>query len=140
MSFSYLTNQALNLHSDFIISNVYLAFFPQISATDADIGSNGDITYTLVTNSAYFSLNRQSGVLSVSRTLNSAAVTVHQLEVRAEDGGTPSRSTAGECLILGQEGWDVECWQRSIDNLLFNSTSNGISLCSLKSEKWKNTL
>ena len=72
----------------------------QISATDADDGDNGLVTYRLVTSTSYFSLGETSGVITVSRALAGAGATVHTLQVTASDRGNPRRSTNGSAFVL----------------------------------------
>lgn len=59
-----------------------------LSATDSDTGTNGQLTYALVTNTSAFSLSL-SGVLTLQISLSGTAGSVFTLNVSATDGGHP---------------------------------------------------
>jgi protocadherin Fat 1/2/3 len=62
-----------------------------VSATDPDSGSNSEVRYT--TTATDFSLNSQTGVLSVSAELDYERIDCYQFTVTAFDGGIPSTSS-----------------------------------------------
>ena len=69
----------------------------QVSATDPDLGANGDIVYS-ITNSGglagAFAVNNSTGVISLSRDLKQSDVGVVFLDLKAEDravGGQTKR-------------------------------------------------
>ncbi|XP_046571396.1 cadherin-23-like, partial [Haliotis rubra] len=63
----------------------------QILATDADSGTDGDLTYTMATH-ATFAL-ASDGALTLKDNLDFATASTHSLTVTATDGGTPARSS-----------------------------------------------
>uniref|UniRef100_A0A3Q2QUY0 Protocadherin-16 n=1 Tax=Fundulus heteroclitus TaxID=8078 RepID=A0A3Q2QUY0_FUNHE len=60
----------------------------KVTANDPDAGENGRVTYKMVPGggSPLFTLNKDTGVISLSRSLHGKANTVISLEVAAEDG------------------------------------------------------
>lgn len=69
----------------------------QVSATDEDSGSNGEIVYSLINDSmnGKFRLNPNTGVLSAAQSLSNLNGQAIQLEVMARDKGNPPQSTTG---------------------------------------------
>ncbi|XP_063075464.1 protocadherin Fat 1a isoform X1 [Engraulis encrasicolus] len=69
----------------------------QVSATDADTGNNKVIFYQIVEDkkksSDYFTIDRDSGVISTTRTLDHEEMAQHKLTIRAVDGGVPALSS-----------------------------------------------
>ncbi|XP_063303933.1 protocadherin Fat 2 [Pelobates fuscus] len=65
----------------------------QVSATDADLGNNGRVTYTLAsTKNAPFVINQLSGVISNTRVLDyELTQRMYRLRVWASDWGSPFR-------------------------------------------------
>ena len=61
----------------------------RVTATDPDIGINGEILYSIVTgnDSGEFSINRTSGIVSTVKPLNHSVKGFYKLEIRATDGG-----------------------------------------------------
>ncbi|XP_065170403.1 fat-like cadherin-related tumor suppressor homolog isoform X3 [Atheta coriaria] len=57
------------------------------NATDADAGDNARVTYSLVTDTKDFSVNKFTGVLMVSNPLDRERQEVYELHIRATDGG-----------------------------------------------------
>ncbi|NXG67077.1 PCDA2 protein, partial [Hemiprocne comata] len=79
--------------------------FPLEGASDADIGSNAQLSYTL-SPSEHFGLevkskdeNKISVVLLLTKSLDREAVPVHRLVVTASDGGRPSLTGTMELVI-----------------------------------------
>ncbi|XP_067948846.1 protocadherin Fat 4-like [Watersipora subatra] len=64
-----------------------------IVATDADIGANGAVTYSLLSHTDIFSLGFTNGNLKILSSLNREATANYSLRVKAEDGGMSPRST-----------------------------------------------
>ncbi|XP_063776587.1 protocadherin-23 [Pseudophryne corroboree] len=58
-----------------------------VHATDPDLGSNGEVSYSLWSDEGYFSVEETSGVVRVSRPLDREQKALHQLVVQAKDGG-----------------------------------------------------
>lgn len=61
----------------------------KVTANDADAGENGKVTYRTVPGggSAFFTLNKDTGVISLSRSLHGKANTVISMVIAAQDGG-----------------------------------------------------
>ncbi|XP_075054571.1 protocadherin-23 [Mixophyes fleayi] len=58
-----------------------------VHATDPDLGSNSEVSYSLWSDEGYFIVEETSGVVRVSRPLDREQKTLHQLVVQAKDGG-----------------------------------------------------
>ena len=63
-----------------------------LNATDADIGSNAEITYSIPESGTPFFIQTNTGKLLVQGNLDREAVDSYQLVVRAVDNGSPQRS------------------------------------------------
>ncbi|XP_045895802.1 protocadherin-16 [Micropterus dolomieu] len=61
----------------------------KVTANDPDSGENGRVTYRTVPGgaSAFFTLNKDTGVISLSRSLHGKANTIISMVISAEDGG-----------------------------------------------------
>ncbi|XP_068600399.1 protocadherin-16 [Brachionichthys hirsutus] len=61
----------------------------KVTANDPDTGANGRVTYRTIPGggSAFFTLNKDTGVISLSRSLHGKANTVISMVISAEDGG-----------------------------------------------------
>uniref|UniRef100_A0A4W6FUB5 Protocadherin-16 n=1 Tax=Lates calcarifer TaxID=8187 RepID=A0A4W6FUB5_LATCA len=61
----------------------------KVTANDPDAGENGRVTYRTVPGggSTFFTLNKDTGVISLSRSLHGKANTVISIVISAEDGG-----------------------------------------------------
>lgn len=57
------------------------------NATDKDDGLNGKVTYSLVTETSQFAIDRETGILSISGALDREKQDLYELRVRATDGG-----------------------------------------------------
>lgn len=57
------------------------------NATDADTGDNAKVTYSLVTDTKDFTVDKMTGVLSVSNNLDRERQELYELRIRATDGG-----------------------------------------------------
>jgi protocadherin Fat 1/2/3 len=57
------------------------------TATDRDEGLNGKVTYSLVTETSQFTIDRETGILSISAPLDRERQDLYELRVRATDGG-----------------------------------------------------
>uniref|UniRef100_A0A8C5Q8M4 Cadherin domain-containing protein n=1 Tax=Leptobrachium leishanense TaxID=445787 RepID=A0A8C5Q8M4_9ANUR len=58
-----------------------------VLATDPDLGSNGEVSYSLRSGEGYFTVEEDSGVVRVNRPLDREHRVFHQLVVQAMDGG-----------------------------------------------------
>jgi len=68
-------------------------FVVKVSASDADVGANGEILYSLATPTEVFAIHPATGVVTLSRRISYAEQSVYQLEVHARDRG-PVQVTA----------------------------------------------
>lgn len=59
----------------------------RFNATDKDEGLNGKVTYSLITETSQFTIDRETGVLSISAPLDREKQDLYELRVRATDGG-----------------------------------------------------
>ncbi|XP_036407043.1 protocadherin Fat 1-like isoform X2 [Megalops cyprinoides] len=67
-------------------------FVARLQATDLDLGENSNILYSFVDSAdGYFSIDEQSGIISLEKTLDREAQPVHTLRARATDQGAPRR-------------------------------------------------
>ena len=80
-----------------------------VNATDADIGSNGVITYRLASTSSstLFSLDEVSGQLTLVRPLDAESAASHILQVHASDAGSPVQSSSTTITITVGDVNDV---------------------------------
>ena len=60
-----------------------------VTAADTDYGVNGEVTYHLVYGQDYFEIDSDTGVIRIIKELDFEVQQVHNISVRAEDGGTP---------------------------------------------------
>lgn len=74
----------------------------RFNATDRDKGLNGKVTYSLVTDTKDFSIDRETGILSISAPLDREKQDLYELRVRAMDGGEKAL-TDGEYHSLSSE-------------------------------------
>lgn len=69
----------------------------QVMATDADTGNNKVVFYQIIEDkeksSDYFTIERDTGIISTSRALDHEEMAEHKLTVRAVDGGVPALSS-----------------------------------------------
>ena len=64
----------------------------QVTATDRDIGPNGEIVYFIDEQNPYFEIDGETGILSVMRRLQYENGVLHSLTIQARDLGTPTLS------------------------------------------------
>lgn len=106
----------------------------QISATDADQGTNGEIVYSLVNDGANskFRINPTTGVLSATQSLASENGKLLHLEVLARDKGNPPQTATGLIeLRVGDvpQGLPVLRFQKDVYNVtLMENTPVGFSV------------
>lgn len=96
----------------------------QVTAIDADQGTNGEIVYSLINDSTNgkFRLNPNTGVLSATQSLSSENGRLLHLEIMARDKGNPPQSSTG--LIELRVG-DV---QSGVANLRFQNETYEVEL------------
>lgn len=73
----------------------------RIKATDEDVGANAAIRYAIIggNNQMQFSIDSLSGDVSLVKPLDYEQVRSYRLVIRAQDGGSPSRSNTTQLLI-----------------------------------------
>uniref|UniRef100_A0AAQ5Z5U7 FAT atypical cadherin 1a n=1 Tax=Amphiprion ocellaris TaxID=80972 RepID=A0AAQ5Z5U7_AMPOC len=69
----------------------------QVDAKDSDTGNNQEVFFTLVEekgkSSNYFSIDRDTGIISTAQVLDHEEIQQHKLKVRVVDGGVPALSS-----------------------------------------------
>lgn len=69
----------------------------QVDAKDADTGNNQEVFFQLVEekgkSSDYFTINRDTGIISTAQVLDHEEIQQHKLRVRVVDGGVPALSS-----------------------------------------------
>ncbi|KAG7263203.1 hypothetical protein CRUP_028135 [Coryphaenoides rupestris] len=78
----------------------------KVTANDPDSGENGRVTYRTVPGggSTFFTLNKDTGVISLSRSLHGKANTVVSMVISAEDGGglaAPAHARVNVSVVAG---------------------------------------
>lgn len=63
----------------------------QVGATDQDLGTNGDIVYSILTRTSHFGINSSNGVVYVSGQLDRELVSAFSLKIEARDQAEPGR-------------------------------------------------
>lgn len=101
-------------------------------ASDADIGSNAQLTYSLATGNTPFTINQLSGTLIVSGSIDRETTSFYHLEVLVFDGGFPILNGSA---IVRVTVLDVNDNAPSVEQLLLNSpiqenVSNGTLVAS----------
>lgn len=69
----------------------------RLNATDADLGENARITYTLVTDTTDFQIDPDNGILYISSPLDRERQDLYELQIRASDNG--EHSLFSEALV-----------------------------------------
>lgn len=62
----------------------------RLNATDADLGENARITYSLVSDTNDFRIDSETGVLCISSPLDRERQDLYELQIRASDNGQPA--------------------------------------------------
>lgn len=75
----------------------------QVRASDDDSEGNGRIRYSLVTRTPYFSLDSQSGVLTLKAELDRERMDRHRLLVQAQDYGQPPLSALVNVTVFVED-------------------------------------
>uniref|UniRef100_A0A8C1WBJ0 Cadherin domain-containing protein n=1 Tax=Cyprinus carpio TaxID=7962 RepID=A0A8C1WBJ0_CYPCA len=79
-------------------------FLAQLQATDADSESRGEVYYLLGTDApTIFDLDRSTGVLTVSTSLDREEKETYRFMVRAVDRGTPRKESIATVIITVQD-------------------------------------
>lgn len=73
----------------------------QIRATDADEGNNAAIRYAIIggNTQSQFAIDSMSGDVSLVKPLDYESVRSYRLVIRAQDGGSPSKSNTTQLLV-----------------------------------------
>jgi protocadherin Fat 1/2/3 len=66
----------------------------RFNATDRDKGLNGKVTYSLVTDTKDFSIDRETGILSICAPLDREKQDLYELRIKATDGGEKALTDA----------------------------------------------
>ena len=92
----------------------------QVSATDIDLGSNAQVSYSFVLNehredTSLFEIDSSSGVLSTTNTLDCERQTSYSFTITATDGGSrPRRSTVQGMLLILDENDNSPIFSESV--------------------------
>ena len=74
-----------------------------LKCTDADAGLNGELHYSLSSDSAnsidMFTLDENTGDVILARKYDDSSAVVHQITVKVEDSGVPTRSTVALVVV-----------------------------------------
>ncbi|CAH2300904.1 protocadherin Fat 4 [Pelobates cultripes] len=72
-----------------------------VSAVDKDSGSNGQLDYTIVDGNKdnYFHINRGTGEIRSTRSLDREKISQHTLSIKASDKGMPSQNSIVKVII-----------------------------------------
>ena len=71
-----------------------------VTATDADEGVNGVVTYSIVAgNTSLFAINPATGSIGLLAALDHESSQIHSLTIQARDGGTPSRNSVNNAIV-----------------------------------------
>ena len=76
-----------NYTFDLIENNRIPAIIGQINAQDSDQGINGQISYTIIPPSAYFSIDSHEGIISTNTSFDYERQRQYKFQVRARDHG-----------------------------------------------------
>jgi protocadherin Fat 1/2/3 len=60
-----------------------------VTAADSDADKNGEVSYQLVYGEEYFEIDSETGVIRIIKSLDYEMQQVHNISVRAQDGGIP---------------------------------------------------
>lgn len=106
----------------------------QVSATDADEGTNAEIRYSLLPTpqSEWFSIDERSGLVTVNSRVDCETNPMPRLTVVARDGGEPSMSSTAVLLVTVL---DVNDNEPIFDQSFYNVTvpeNEAIGSCILK--------
>ena len=72
----------------------------QVKADDADIGKNRKLSYSLLdTAGGTFSIDSETGVISLKKSLNREKLAKYTLTVQAQDKGVPAKSDTCSVVI-----------------------------------------
>ena len=69
-------------------------------ATDADIGENGEIRYSIITENVPFAINSATGEVTTTARLDREDRSSYTFTILARDLGTPSRNDTAEALVI----------------------------------------
>ncbi|XP_062556294.1 fat-like cadherin-related tumor suppressor homolog isoform X3 [Armigeres subalbatus] len=73
----------------------------RVNATDADLGNNAKVTYSMITDTKDFRVDPETGILSVIAPLDRERQEIYELRIRATDGGGNQNTPAlySEALV-----------------------------------------
>ena len=79
----FKSNYTFNINEN----NQILSVVGQVNAHDADQGLNGQINYSIIPSSAYFSISPTNGIISTNTSFNCELKHQYNFRVRARDSG-----------------------------------------------------
>ena len=80
----------------------------QVTATDADAGLNGKITYSLITTFDLFKIHPNTGEVKTTASLNRENTPLYELKVLATDGGNPRREARATLFVTVEDANDFD--------------------------------
>lgn len=83
------------------------AIIQAVLATDSDLGTNAQISYSLLTLSLQFSINETTGALSTLQPLDREEIASYNLTVLATDGGQPLNAASAAILVTVEDRNDI---------------------------------
>ena len=92
-------------------------------AADADVGSNANLTYSIVDGNSrgLFSLHPALGILSVRHSLDFEKIKEHQLTVCVTDDGKPSRNSTAKVKVIVEDANDPPVFlQKTYEGIKLN--------------------
>lgn len=78
-----------------------------VLATDSDLGTNAQISYSLLTVSLQFSINETTGALTTLQPLDREEIASYNLTVLATDGGQPPNAASAAILVTVEDRNDI---------------------------------
>ncbi|KAH3819069.1 cadherin EGF LAG seven-pass G-type receptor 1-like isoform X2 [Dreissena polymorpha] len=71
----------------------------QVTATDVDIGENGRISFTILSNVREFAIDPNSGVITTRESLDRELQAAYSFDVKASDHGNPPKSEVANVIV-----------------------------------------
>ena len=71
-----------------------------VAASDADIGTNAEINYSLLGADGVFSINSMTGAITLTSALNRESISNYTLNVTATDSGTPQPLSTSQLVTV----------------------------------------
>lgn len=80
----------------------------RVTATDADAGSNGEISYSLTRTINLFKIDRNSGEITTTASLDREKTPFYDLKILATDGGNPTREATATLHVTVEDVNDFD--------------------------------